>query len=320
MGLKANRDWARESPYGRFFDFIAPEADRFTILSEHIEKLGLNSVVIPIEGNRHFFIFPRGKNIKPSTGGSFPFRRQSPVILTAHYDRVPDSPGANDNSAAVFQLLKTALRLSEQNVDYWIIIFTDKEELQSGEGIQKQGSFSLAKKLRGLGLGNARIFNFDACGTGDTFVFSSTVDYLLKKNKRSGFNRASQTINNLREKALNTAHFLHFNKILLAPTPFSDDAGFLQGGIPVQTITMLPASEAAPFDLLLQNKPDFAGLLISGPIKNSAAGELIPETWRCLNSPADTHLRLTPEYFERVVRFAAELCQGQNGHSHPFDK
>jgi len=310
MGLKANRDWARESPYEVFFDFIAPDAHRFTILSRHIEKLGLNSVVIPIEGNSHFFIFPKGKNIKPSTGGSFPFRKQSPVILTAHYDRVPDSPGANDNSAAVFQLLKTALRLGEQNIDNWIIIFTDKEELQNGEGIQKQGSFSLAKKLRAMGLNNARIFNFDACGAGDTFVFSSTVDYLLRKNKRSGFLRASQTINNLRERALNTARFLRFKKILLAPTPFSDDAGFLQGGIPVQTITMLPSPEAKPFEALLGDKPDFADLLISGSMKDTAVRELLPETWRCLNSPADTHLRLTPEYYEQIVRFAVELCRG----------
>jgi len=309
MRQKADRNWAKESPYEVFFDFIAPDADRFTILSLHIEKLGLNSVVIPIEGNRHFFIFPKGKNIKPSTGGSFPFRRQSPVILTAHYDRAPGSPGANDNSAAVFQLLKTALRLGEQNIDYWIIIFTDKEELQSGEGIQEQGAFSLAKKLRGLGLGNARIFNFDACGTGDTFVFSSTVDYLLKKNKRSGLHRASQVITGLREKALNTARFLRFNKILLAPTPFSDDAGFLQGGIPVQTITMLPTDEVSLFELLLGDRPDFADLLISGSTKNSAVRDFIPETWRCLNSPDDTYLRLTPENYERIVRFATELCR-----------
>jgi hypothetical protein len=310
MGLKANRDWAKESPYERFFDFIAPDADRFTILSLHIEKLGLNSVVIPIEGNSHFFIFPKGKNIKPSTGGSFPFRRQSPVILTAHYDRAPGSPGANDNSTAVFQLLKTALRLGEQSIDNWIIIFTDKEELQIGEGIQKQGAFSLAKKLRALGLGNARIFNFDACGTGDTFVFSSTVDYLLKKNKRSELHRARQTITNLREKALKTAHFLRFNKILLAPTPFSDDAGFLQGGIPVQTITMLPAEEAASFELLLGDKPDFVDTFISGLVKDSAVYKLLPETWRRLNGPEDVYLHLTPENYERIVRFAAELCRG----------
>jgi hypothetical protein len=307
--LEARRLWARESPYERFFDFIAPEADRFTILSVHIEKLSLNSVVIPIEGNSHFFIFPKGKNIKPSTGGSFLFKGQSPIILTAHYDRAPGSPGANDNSAAVFQLLKAALRLDEQKIDKWIMIFTDKEELQTGEGIQKQGSYSLAKKIRGLGLNNARIFNFDTCGTGDTFVFSTTVDYLLKKNKRPGFSRASQAIVQLREKAANTARFLRFKKTLLAPTPFSDDAGFLQGGIPVQTITMLPSAEASTFDLVLNDYPDFADMIISGSIKDSANRKLLPQTWRRLNTASDTYLRLTPEYYEHIVRFVIELCR-----------
>jgi hypothetical protein len=307
--LEGGRSWAKESPYERFFDFIAPEADRFAILSEHIEKLGLNSVVIPIEGNSHFFIFPKDKNIKPSTGGSFPFKRQGPVILTAHYDRVPGSPGANDNSAAVFQLLKAALRLGEQKIDKWIIIFTDKEELQTGEGIQNQGSYSLAKKLRGLGFNNATVFNFDACGTGDTFVFSTTFDYLLKKNKRPGFSRARHMIIQMREKAANTARFLRLNKTLLAPTPFSDDAGFLQGGIPVQTITMLPSAEAKIFDSVLHDYPDFADMIISGSIKDAANLKLLPQTWRCLNSASDTYLRLTPEYYERVVRFAAELCR-----------
>lgn len=312
MKSGTGRTWAKKSPYDAFYAFIAPDADRFSILSAHIEKLGLNSVVIPIEGNRHFFIFPKGKNLKPSSGGSFPFRKQSPVILTAHYDRVPGSPGANDNSAAVFQLLGAALRLCEQGLDYWIIIFTDKEELQDGEGIQKQGSFSLAKKLRGLGLSGAHIFNFDACGAGNTFVFSSTVDYLLKKNKRPGFNRAAATIRELREKALETARFLRFNKILLAPTPFSDDAGFLQGGIPAQTITMLPANEADSFSAMLFDNPGFVDMLINGSINYNENRSLLPETWNRLNSPLDDHSHLTPEYYERIVRFAVELCRGKN--------
>jgi len=304
-----SRNWARASPYDRFFDFIAPDVDRFDVLFKHIEKLDLNSVVIPIEGNRHFFIFPKGKIVKPSAGGSFPFRKESPVILTAHYDRVPDSPGANDNSAAVFQLLDAALQLGKLGADYWIVIFTDKEELQNGEGIQKQGSYSLAKKLRGMGLSNARIFNFDACGTGDTFVFSSTVDYLIKKNERSGLSRAQQTINLLRKKAFDTARRIRISKALSVPIPFSADAGFLQGGLPVQTITILPSAEARALDALLRTRPDFTDSLISGSANNTAARPLVPETWRCLNSPSDTHLRLTPQHYARIVRFAVELCR-----------
>ena len=303
---RVSRAWAAQSPYERFFDFIAPDADRFGVLSEHTERLGLNAVVISIEGNRHFFIFPKNRNLKPHAGGSFPFRGQSPVVLTAHYDRVPGSPGANDNSAAVFHLLKAALTLNRQQIDKWIIIFTDKEELQSGEGIGEQGSFSLAEKLRLWGLTRARIFNFDACGTGDTFVFSATAGFLLNKNRKPGYRRASQTINLLRETALGAARRLRFSKVLYVPTPFSDDAGFLKGGIPAQTITMLPAGEAGPYATMLRVSPELADMIIAG----SANRKLIPETWRCLNGPEDTYLRLTPEHYEDIVRFAVELCRG----------
>lgn len=305
MPPKENRAWAAHSPYERFFDFIAPDADRFGVLSDHTERLGLEAVVIPIKDNRHFFLFPRGRTLKPRAGASFPFRGQSPIVLTAHYDRVPDSPGANDNSAAVFLLLKAALALNRQRIDQWIIIFTDKEELQNGEGIGEQGSFSLAEKFRLWGLAKARIFSFDACGAGDTFVFSTTPGYLLGKNKNPGFRRASQTISLLQETALAAARRLRFSKVLSVPTPFSDDAGFLKGGIPAQTVTMLPASEAGPYATLLRNIPDFADAIING----SADRRLIPETWRCLNGPADTHLRLTPEHYDDVVRFAVELCR-----------
>jgi len=303
-------DWTAQSPYDRFFEFIAPAADRFAVLFEHVQRLDLNTLVLSIEGNRHFFLFPDGINLKLSPGTAFPFRGESPVVLTAHYDRVDGSPGANDNSASVFMLLKTALRLGELGADNWIIIFTDKEELRCGEGIQEQGSYSLAKKMCQLGLENARVFNFDACGTGETFVFSNTADYLLEKNKKPSFQKTSQRMRALREKAFSAARNLRVSHMLLVPTPFSDDAGFLQGGIPSQTVTMLPSCEAAPLASLLRNRPSFADAVIAGAARNSAERMLLPETWRCINSPLDNHLRLTPENFEKIVRFAVELCEG----------
>jgi len=305
-----NRDWAKLSPYDRFFDFIAPDADRFSVLLQHIKKIGLNSAVIKIDENRHFFIFPPGINLKQSAGIKFPFSGQNPAVLTAHYDRMPGSPGANDNSVSVFLLLKTAIKLCRIGADYWMIIFTDKEELHSGEGIENQGSYSLAKKLKGWGLGDARIFNFDACGTGETFVISTTADYLFKNKMRTGLQRARKTIANLREQALECARQQHLNNVLLIPTPFSDDAGFLQGGLPVQTITMLPAEEAAAFASLLRIRPEFADMLISNTVTNTADRRLLPETWRRLNKSSDSHVRLTPGHYEKIVRFAVELCRG----------
>jgi hypothetical protein len=310
MALSRTGDPWDEISYERFLDFIAPGADRYGILLSLTEELGLNSAVLPVNENRHFFVFPQGQKIKSAGDGGFPFRGQNPVILAAHYDRVPDSPGANDNSAAVFHLLQTARRLEELHASYWIIVFTDKEELKAGEGIRDQGSFGLAEKLKLWGLGASRAFIFDACGTGDTFIVSSTTDYLLKNDEQPGARRTKQLIQALRDQALETARLLRLHKVLLVPTPFSDDAGFLRAGIPAQTITMLPAEEASAYAALLRKRPGFADSLISGTIQSPADRLLIPETWRRINGPSDSPLRLTPKHYNRIVRFAVELCRG----------
>jgi hypothetical protein len=296
-----------DPPYNRFLDFIEAGADRFGIIKSLLEEFHLNSLVLPIAGNRHFFIFPRARSLKTSAG--FPFRDQNPVILAAHYDRVPQSPGANDNSAAVFHLIKTALKLEEQKAGRWIIIFTDKEELRAGEGITDQGSYTLAETLRQGGLGGPRVFIFDACGAGDTLIISTATDHLLRNDEGPGIRKARQQIQDLRRHALKTARDLNLQKVLLLPTPFSDDAGFLRAGIPAQTITMLPAAEAHPFAALLRGQPHFSGALLSREIQETADKERIPETWRSLNSPEDSHLRLSPEHYGQIVRFAAGLCR-----------
>jgi hypothetical protein len=305
-----------QSPYDRFFDFIAPDVDRFAVLLEHLQALSLNTLVLSIEGNRHIFIFPWGTNLRLSPGRAFPFRGGDPIVLSAHYDRVDDSEGANDNSAAVFILIKAALKLGEMAADRWVIIFTDKEELKSGEGIHEQGSYSLAKNLCLLGLKNARIFNFDACGTGETFVFSSTTDYLLRKSSRPNVRITRDRLRSLHTKAIEAASSLGISPVLSVPTPFSDDAGFLQGGIPSQTVTMLPSVEATHLTSLLRKRPGFADTLISGMPKDTSDRWLIPETWRCINSPLDSHLRLTPENYDRIVRFAVELCRTEISRSY----
>jgi hypothetical protein len=305
--LQARGEPLKDPPWNRFFEFIAPDADRYNMLTSMIDTMGLNSAVFPIAGNRHFFIFPRGRIIKPGESG-LPFRRQSPVVLASHYDRVPGSSGANDNSAAVMQLLRAALRLTEQGTDYWIIIFTDKEELASGESFKDQGSYSLAEYLRLAGLADARIFIFDACGAGDTMIVSSTTDHLLKGERSRGILKARQLVTGLRNLALDTVRYLNLDKVLRLPTPFSDDAGFLKAGLPAQTITMLPAGEAASWASVLRKRPELIDFLLSGALQNTPDRLLIPETWRNLNGPADSHLQLTPEHYDRVIRFASALC------------
>ena len=309
MKPTADKSWAAKKPYNRYFDFIADNADRYAILLEHISALRLNSAVISVEGNRHIFIFPPGQKSLRSAGGIFPFKDSDPFLLTAHYDRVAGSPGANDNSIAIFHLLKAAAVLSTEGIEKWIIIFTDKEELSPGESLEDQGSFSLAKKIKSWGLGKAKIYNFDACGTGDTFILSTTTDHILKSSDRPNIRDVRKAINHLRDHALETADHLRMDKVLLAPTPFSDDVGFLRAGLASQTITMLPAEEANKYEALLRVRPEIADLIISGKIKAPEEHHRLPETWRYLNNANDSHLRLTPQFYDQIIRFIAELLR-----------
>jgi hypothetical protein len=296
-----------EEPYRRFRDFIAPGAGRYGMLASFLDEGRFDYRLVELAGNRHFFIFPPGED--PFQGGNPPVPKVPPkTVLAAHYDRVKGSPGANDNSAAVFELLETAGRLKEKNAGNWLIIFTDKEELQRGEGIKSQGSFTLGTLLRDLGLGKIQIFIFDACGAGDNLIISTMADHLLAGDQGPAIAQARNLARLMRTRALETARNLSMDKVLLIPTPFSDDAGFLRAGIVAQTITMLPSAEAARFASLIRHKPDFPSVLISRDSQRPRDRALIPETWRSLNGPGDSPLRLTPEHFRRVVRFAVGLC------------
>jgi hypothetical protein len=292
-----------DPPFHRFSDFIDPGADRFDILKSLLPEMGLNYLVLPVAGNRHFLIFP-SSTAKP------PRDYRAARVLAAHYDRAAGSPGANDNSAAVFLLLRTARRLRDQHTVPWMIILTDKEELRQDQGIREQGSYSLGEALRQGGLRGARVFIFDACGTGDTLVISTVTDTLLRNEGGLGAGHTRLVIRSLRELALRTARDLGLNRVALLPTPFSDDAGFLRAGISAQIITVLPQEEASAFASLVRSRPELSGALISREQALKAETALIPKTWRRLNTSGDTRHKLSPEHFDMVIRFAEELCKG----------
>jgi hypothetical protein len=282
-----------------FEAFLAPDADRYLLLKALLEKLRLSYEVLSVCGNRHFLIAP---------GNVSRARVRSALILVAHYDRVVGSPGANDNSAAVFELLDAAISLREERINGWLIIFTDKEELTHGERLIDQGSYSLVKELRASGLGRPEVFIFDACGSGDTLIISTTAEHLLKNESRDGGARARNLLRQLRSRALETTRRLHMKRVCLIPTPFSDDAGFLRAGLAAQTITVLPADEAAAFATLLRNTPAYTDALFKHDAPNLDQS-LIPQTWRRLNGPDDTRPYLTPQHFSEVTRFIRGLCE-----------
>ncbi|MDR0496723.1 MAG: M28 family peptidase, partial [Treponema sp.] len=101
-------------PWQRFMEYISLTADRFSILNELLKEAGLEHKVIDIAGGRHFIIAPPLQEDKQL--------RRPPIILVAHHDRTEGSPGANDNSAGVFLLIETAMRLIRKNINNWLVI------------------------------------------------------------------------------------------------------------------------------------------------------------------------------------------------------
>jgi len=303
-----NDDLFRKAPYNRFAEFISPGADRFALLCSILDEYKLPRHILEIAGKRHIAVNPSGGSLSAD------------LIFTAHYDRTPQSPGANDNGAAVFQLLETALHLHAPGTAACtqagrpsgtynasgpaLFIFTDGEELSTGESLSLQGSYSLGLHLKKNNLGNSRIFTFDACGVGSTLVISTAADLLLKNESGDGADALRRKVQILRRTALEAARKAHLENVLLLPTPFSEDAGFFLAGMAAQTITALPQSEAAACSALVRNGK--AAALLSGAV--SADTRLIPETWKSLNGPGDSPLRLTPEHWKKVSAFAEALA------------
>jgi len=284
-------------PWQHFMEFISPTADRVNLLENLLTTAGLEYNIIKVAKYRHIIVKPP----VPDQPGI------SPILMVAHYDRVEGSPGANDNSAGVFILIETALKLKKKNINNWRFIFTDGEELKPGESILAQGSYALAEGLKNSKLEKSRIFCIDTCGRGDTLVISSTLEHLLKKEEGGG--KLKESVMELRNMALDIARDLSMKKALLAPTPFSDDAGFFRAGLAAQTITMLPSDECILLVSELRKNSEFADILINARLRKNAFKQTIPETWRSLNSAADSHLRLTPRNFKTVVNFVEALCR-----------
>ena len=282
-----NDEFFLKRPYNHFNEFISVQADRFALLCSILDDCSLPYHILEIEDNRHILIGSLTDSGRP--------------IFTAHYDRAPQSPGANDNGAAVFQLIESSLNCaSGKNNNDALFIFTDGEELKKGQSLRQQGSYSLGLFLQKNGLGNNPIFSFDACGTGDTLIISTASDELLKEESGEGAATARRKAQTLRRTALEAARTARLEKVLLLPTPFSEDAGFLLSGMTAQTITVLPHSEAA---LVRGNEKAFF---------SNTDRRLIPETWRSLNGPSDSPLRLTPEHWKNIPAFAGALAMGSS--------
>lgn len=243
-----------------FKQFISLDCDRKAFIQNYLNAAGIDAPVISLEGKNHIYVKFSQNQYNPN------FKIKTVI---AHYDRAFQTPGANDNSAAVFCMLEWAVRLNKMNGFHNIrLIFTDGEELGS-EGVASQGSFPLAALFRKLGIVNEDIFVFDCMGRGDVPILTQTV---LPKGVSKQF---VKNFTQLEVRAQQLIKSAGGGKWFSLPCNYSDNASFIANGIPAVAITLLPSEEVS---LALRGQP-------------------VP-TWQLFHTSDDNLESLTPSSFE----------------------
>jgi len=274
--------------------FLKPETDRLAFLSAWLYIRSIEHNVVELAGKKHLVI-----RFAPSAYDST-FRRKT---LIAHYDRAQDSPGANDNSAACFQLLLLAERLTKIHKSHNInIVLTDGEEAGSN-GIASQGSYGLGTGMRTLGLTETDVYVFDGCGRGDTLIVSDsgTEESLPKK--------MSQHIEHIYSEAITIAREAVASEWTRLPTPWSDNAGLLAAGIASLVITVLPRIEAVTLQQGLESdlatRAQLVRILKTNPRQcvDPKLSHMIPRTWMMMHTGEDTAGSLQAGAFQLMSRF-----------------
>jgi hypothetical protein len=244
-----------------------------------------------------------GKHILVSTRGSKPFLQDHcRKILVAHYDRVPGSPGANDNSAAVFMLLKHIDLLIKADYSHnTLILFTDKEELLEGNSIHDQGAWQLAELWPDSYRDKDLFIVLDMCGIGDTLIWGRTA------GKLPGINLSR--VNYIYESLKDLLHRYSRREDMDINDLCSDDLGFLLQGLTALQISLLPWKEAQEWK---KNTPSqLPGKKIETVENIKKSIRSLPASWQINHSPEDKVGTLDLKSFQIMESFLRDLSRYQ---------
>ena len=288
-----------------FEDYIAQGADRLAFLQAYLADWGVDSAVVPVAGRKHLYV-------------NFPTSAYNPLFkiktVITHYDRVPNSPGANDNSAANLQIADWAGRLNRdarRGIQHNVrIFFTDGEELGE-KGVNEQGAFGLAELFRKLGITRDDVYVFDACGRGTVAVLARAGLSALT-TASAGFKKQFASLYQRTQSLLREACPQSW---LTLPVSYSDNAGFLACGIPAVAITLLPEAEANAYLRCLMSDPSLEKAVMhcqlddgDSALSRSRYESMMPKTWRLFHTQHDSIASLTPESFAVMERILDALA------------
>lgn len=292
-------------------EFCKPECNRYEFIINWLTREEITHSVIPTGEARHIMI--RLDKIRPY------LKRFYVKTLVAHYDRVPGTPGANDNSAAVLQLLYSIEKLKALKFAHNIqIILTDREEIPPGSSISQQGAFQLGRLFRENKVGNCLFFVLDMCGIGDTLI-SGQAGIRLLKSRMSHEPRYGKILNRMKYLNASMANlFLAFRngEFLNINTLFSDDLGFLLNGYPSIQLSVLPYGEAMRTKIksLEISSEEWSSMEDKGMLSQEYRDflkPLLPLSWAVNHSAEDKVETLDETAFNIIDDFIMDLADFQ---------
>lgn len=295
-----------------FESFLQLGVDRCAFISSWLRAREIPHTIVHLAGKKHIVVRFDSSSYDPH------FRMKT---LVAHYDRANDTPGANDNSAACFQLMLFAEQLASQsnaqtpsfsshNIR---IFFTDGEEAAGTKGIAGQGAFALGSGLRKLKMTEDDVYVFDACGRGDTLILSTAG--VASTNKTVRPEKFSTGIERLHERAAEIALSVSSENWMRLPTPYSDNAGFIASGIASQVFTILPHEEASALLGALHEQKSGEVKILDAIIANRALSQdsplisVIPKTWRLMHTKDDTASTLSTSAFTLMEKLLLAIAK-----------
>jgi hypothetical protein len=212
--------------------FCDPAADRLRVLAQVLHGASVPFELVKTGAFRHVQV----------RGSRSPVPGAGEKVLIAHYDRVPGSPGANDNGASVLALVDY-LRRKRQGPALRVV-FTDGEELGPGGQPSDQGAYALARHWGPVpGLFPVVL---DMSGIGDTVVLGHSGEELIRKTRGE---TGPTDLDDYARTRLGARRWLATcgADALEVDTPFSDDLGLFLAGIPAVQVSLLPRKEALAY-------------------------------------------------------------------------
>ena len=273
-----------------FLEFLQPQTNRLEWIQKSLLSEGIDSCVFQIGEQNHIYV-------------KFPLSCYNPLFkiktILVHYDRI--GIGANDNSAAVYQVIKWASRLNSQLEPHNIrIIFTDGEEIGfNTENKNFQGALGIAAIFKRLGITKDQIYAIDSCGRGDILVVSST-------GKNTGSKEFIKKFDRFYENTIQFVKKTCPENWVTIPVPYSDNAGFVILGIPAIAITLLPKTEATSYMRELQKNSKLNYDVLN---RKEETKDILPLTWKMMHTDQDSVENLTPESWLVMEKFLDALAK-----------